>query len=479
MKQSMLILLISIMAMLSSMAFAQSGYVYAQELMDGGHAASRSVFVCSDNSVVVLGNADDTLEFHSYYLTITKLNPQGELMWRQWMGGSDLFVSITGVDIDANDTVTFITTAEYIRLWSIDRDGTLHFLSVGTDIPNQGITFNKALRTPDNEIVAVGKASQNYDVSSACFFRFSATGDTLATAFWPVDQGSQYLEAGAYDLALMDNGNILVTCYLSSILGSVLEIDINGDILNRVDILGIFWSIYSSLTINRSLDNESFILAGTTGPHPDYSIKVFLLFAGELTFLFEVDNSILTWVSSVKLQTDSMYLCGRVFEGGLINVSYSGDINWVWNQQGDNTCEYINAGFGSPSTALLDLDSDGCVYWAWGNSGQQVIIKLLPNGQVPVQDDVQTPPVNAISAYPNPMKDHLNIKITQDDKPVIAANHIDIFNIKGQLIRSLKLTKGETVWDGKDNNGNTCPNGVYLIRSADKINPITKICKIH
>jgi len=142
MKQSMHILLISIMAMLSSMAFAQSGYVYAQELMDGGHAASRSIFVCSDNSVVVLGNADDTLEFHSYYLTITKLNPQGELMWRQWMGGSDLFVSITGVDIDANDTVTFITTAEYIRLWSIDRDGTLHFLSVGTDIPNQGITFN-------------------------------------------------------------------------------------------------------------------------------------------------------------------------------------------------------------------------------------------------------------------------------------------------------------------------------------------------
>src|SRR5690554_1957750 len=111
-------------------AYSQSGYVYAQELMDGGRAASRSIFVCSDNSVVVLGNADDTLEFHSYYLTITKLNPQGELMWRQWMGGSDLFVSITGVDIDANDTVTFITTSEYIRVWSIDRDGILHFLSV-------------------------------------------------------------------------------------------------------------------------------------------------------------------------------------------------------------------------------------------------------------------------------------------------------------------------------------------------------------
>ncbi|MFA5666895.1 MAG: T9SS type A sorting domain-containing protein, partial [Candidatus Cloacimonadaceae bacterium] len=342
-------------------------------------------------------------------------------------------------------------------------------------LPNQGICFNKALRTPDNEIVAVGKASQNYDVSSACFFRFSSAGDTLATAFWPVDQGSQYLEAGAYDLALMDNGNILVTCYLSSILGSVLEIDINGDILNRVDILGIFWSIDSSLTINRSLDNESFILAGTTGPHPDYSIKVFLLFAGELTFLFEVDNSILTWVSSVKLQTDSMYLCGRVFEGGLINVSYSGDVNWVWNHQGGNSTPYIWDGFGSPSTALLDLDSDGCIYWAWGNSGNQVVIKLLPNGQLPIEDELISPPVNRISAYPNPMKDHLNIKITQDDGTVTGENRIEIYNIKGQLVRSIEVSKGETEWDGKDKQGKHCPLGIYLLRFNESLT--TKICK--
>ena len=459
-------------------AYSQSGYVYAQELIDGGRAASRSIFVCSDNSVVVLGNADDTLEFHSYYLTITKLNPQGELMWRQWMGGSDLFVSITGVDIDANDTVTFITTSEYIRLWSIDRDGTLHFLSVGTDIPNQGTTFNKALRTPDNEIVAVGKASQYYDVSSACYFRFSSAGDTLATAFWPVDQGSQYLEAEAYDLALKDNGNILISCKLQARLGSVLEVSSDGNILSRVDIPGFFRSGYSGLSINRSLDNESFILAGTTGPHPENSIKVFHLSANELTFLFEVDNSILTWVSSVKLQADSMYLCGMFFDGVLINVSYTGDINWVWNQQGENTCLYIDAGFGSPSTALLDLDSDGCVYWAWGNSGQQVIIKLLPNGQVPVEDEVQTPSINAISAYPNPMKNHVSIKIVQDDQ-MIRNDNIDIFNIKGQLVRSLNLTNGETYWDGKDNIGYNCPSGVYLIRSGDGNNQVYKISKVN
>ncbi|MDI3504427.1 MAG: hypothetical protein PWP64_1363, partial [Candidatus Cloacimonadota bacterium] len=197
MKTSFRLLLIAWILSICSIAFAKSGYVYTAEFANIDCQASRSIFVCSDNSVVVLGNADDTFEFHFYYLSITKLNPQGELMWRQWMGGGGTLVSITGVDIDANDTVTFITTSEYIRLWSIDRNGTLHFLSVGTDIPNQGITFNKALRMPNGDIVAVGKASQSYDESSACFFRFTATGDTLASAFWPVDQGSQYLEAEA------------------------------------------------------------------------------------------------------------------------------------------------------------------------------------------------------------------------------------------------------------------------------------------
>ncbi|MDY0326525.1 MAG: T9SS type A sorting domain-containing protein, partial [Candidatus Cloacimonadaceae bacterium] len=133
----------------------------------------------------------------------------------------------------------------------------------------------------------------------------------------------------------------------------------------------------------------------------------------------------------------------------------------------------------SASAALLDLDSDGNIYWAWGGElfGIQIITKLLPNGQLPIDDDVQAPPVNTISAYPNPMKDEVTIKIKQDVQSPSTDNSIDIFNIKGQLIRTLKLTKGETVWDGKDRSGKPCPKGIYLLRYQYGSSQITKICK--
>jgi len=80
--------------MMGSFLHAQSGYVYTQELST--YYASRSVFVCSDNSVVVLGNVDDYSDFW-LEVTITKLDPQGNLLWRRYIdpAGHDYTV-ITG-----------------------------------------------------------------------------------------------------------------------------------------------------------------------------------------------------------------------------------------------------------------------------------------------------------------------------------------------------------------------------------------------
>jgi hypothetical protein len=485
MKQSMHILLISIMAMLSSMAFAQSGYVY-NESLPIVRIASRSIYVCSDNSVVVLSSVDDTMdEWWYYHLAITKLDPYGNLLWRQWLNpGGWPACTITGVDIDAEDTVTFIATwiaSSVIQLGTIDSDGVVAPLSDPIGLPYFSITFNKALRTPNNEIVAVGKACQHdniwSDVSSACYFRFSSAGDTLATAFWPVDQGSSELVAEAYDLALMDNGNILIACRLHTYNCSILEVNPDGTLVNRFDLPGEYHSY--NVAICRESNNASYIIAYEMGEYHDRSFHVDRFENGVFEPLFSILGSDLTAVYSMILGTDNIYLCGDLIgNGSLLSLTYSGELNWSWEQEEGNMCE-VDWEYGSRSAALLALDNEDCIYWAFGCHESQVITKLLPNGQLPIEDEVQTPPVNAISAYPNPMKDHLNIKITQDDKPVIATSHIDIFNIKGQLIRSLKLVNNETNWDGKESGGKPCPKGIYLLRYQYGTSHVTKICKTH
>jgi len=485
MNTSFRVLLFIFVLAISSIAFAQSGYVYS-EYFEACAISSRSIFVCSDNSVVVLGNLDYNYGPHTQYLSITKLDPSGNLLWRHLMGGDTVYLTIAGVDIDENDTVTFITTVlatdEYINLWSIDSSGNFTLLSEEPYIQNyRRISFNKAMRIPNNEIVAVGKTYTGLEGLSACFYRFSATGDTLATAYYPLDASSPYQERGAeaYDLALMDNGNILITCQLNIGTASILEVDPMGNIVNRIDVPGYFRNNRCSLAVANNPYNSGYLIVGPFGFFPDTAIKAYLLQNNELTYAFGIDPGIVKWSHSTLVHEDGVFICGIYSsnDASLVNLSGNGDLNWTWQQDGENNSNYINEGIGNASTALLAMDSEGCVYWAWGKIQTQLITKLLPNGQVPVADEVQTPMINEISAYPNPMKDEIRIKIKQDNSLPIQSNSIEIFNIKGQLIRSLELSKGETVWDGKDSGGKPSPKGIYLLRSEGTTRQLKKIVK--
>lgn len=478
MTRSTRILLTVLVACIGCMAFADSGYIYTQEL-DSAYI-SRSIYVCSDKSVVVLGNVDNYDELHMHTFVVTKLDPQGNLLWRRYPGYSGGFISIAGVDIDASDTVTFITTSislDPVKLWMIDSNGVMSSISDSIYQPNQLITFNKALRTPDNKIVAVGKLTQGYSGSSACFFRFSATGDTLASAFWPVDQGTILRGAEAYDLALKDNGNTLITCMLHESFGSVLEITPEGNLLSRTNLPGN--STLGATTISPEQNLQSYIISYSYRTNANYNHRFCRYNEGTIDTLFSIDSALLRHVYSMKLGIDSIYVCGEKTNlgGVLLNLSYNGEVNWTWSQAGVNTSYY--AGYGSASTALLDLDPNGCIYWAWGDSGSQVITKLLPNGQLPVEDDFAVPAVNRISAYPNPMKDKLSIKLAQDDGTNTDENRIEIYNIKGQLVRSVPISKGETQWDGKDNSGRNCPPGIYLLHTDKRSSQTRRICKTY
>lgn len=155
-------------------------------------------------------------------------------------------------------------------------------------------------------------------------------------------------------------------------------------------------------------------------------------------------------------------------------LDWTGNVIWTRDQSGANLSDYA-IGIGGMPKSLLALDDAGCIYWAWGRSNHLVVVKLLPNGQVANQDEVQVPAANLLAAYPNPMKSHLAIKTD----PSLRDDSVNIYNIRGELMRRLKLSDGETLWDGKDSSGHDCPSGIYLLKSNNERSQVKKISKIN
>ena len=93
--------------------------------------------------------------------------------------------------------------------------------------------------------------------------------------------------------------------------------------------------------------------------------------------------------------------------------------------------------------------------------------------------DEHIPAIDRVSlqAYPQPFADHINLIAESKAGGAIS---IDIFNLKGQLVRSFNAVSGQNViWDGKDNRGKNLPSSVYLMRAnQDGISANKKIIKL-
>lgn len=114
----------------------------------------------------------------------------------------------------------------------------------------------------------------------------------------------------------------------------------------------------------------------------------------------------------------------------------------------DNT--YLGWDFAS----IWDHDSDGL------NSGYPI----LRPAQVGVDDDLELPAISpALIAGPNPFQDQLRIKVERVKSHGNAV--LSVYNLRGRRVRSLKLPLGgtELLWDGRDEAGQRCSSGVYLL----------------
>ena len=101
------------------------------------------------------------------------------------------------------------------------------------------------------------------------------------------------------------------------------------------------------------------------------------------------------------------------------------------------------------------------------------------SGKLSDNNDVPNLPnkTELISIYPNPFSGNIatNIDVRVKENET---SQLSIYNLKGQLVRKENLTAGEhtIIWNGLDNSGKRCSNGIYFVQmKSDSYRKTTKV----
>ena len=124
---------------------------------------------------------------------------------------------------------------------------------------------------------------------------------------------------------------------------------------------------------------------------------------------------------------------------------------------------------------MVDVVSPG-TYQYYATSWYSDNVESLPCQTITVitnvanEDNIAGVTTRLLGNFPNPFKPHTTISYQVKDNSPVA---VDIFNIRGQLVRSFQLgnqSRGayNLVWDGKDESGRASGNGVYYYRLTAK-----------
>ena len=145
---------------------------------------------------------------------------------------------------------------------------------------------------------------------------------------------------------------------------------------------------------------------------------------------------------------------------------------------------------GTSDISILPLGYTIPPYDAFGNNrlhGNGIDIGCYESqGYTGVEDDELTAIDRLqLSNYPNPFTAFTNLKVVLpsnqcNDKARVTSISIDIYNIKGQKVKSIPLDPGKageqfSYWDGRDEAGRQCSSGIYILNL--KVNGIRELSK--
>jgi len=419
---------------------------------------------------------------------LTKVDTEGNILWRQFFGGE--YFSLGG-DVKVAPDCGFIIGASrtavyysHIYIAKTDSEGNVEW----------------------EHVVDYDRHSTGLSVACAPDSGYVVTGETSIGRNWgeiytvKVDKNGEQEWFKIYETPPHDWGNSISptndSCYI--ICGEInncvglVKVDSNGNELWR--------NIYGGYDWDRGYDaiqttDDGYIAVGKTrslstvpNQYGAYLVKTDADGNEEWHSVF---NGNCAAVGYAVLQT---YDEGYIFAGNsgsptayIVKTDTNGNEEWSYYY-----------GEGGSSRYIIDMcyTPDSC-YMVCGSSSNNdslnyniVLIKIDNNGNVPV-DDTMVPDEEEclLGCYPNPVSSNTTISFLFHYKersclPTDGENaHIEIYNIKGQLVKELgNITKFDNYnysvdWDGKNENGKEVSNGVYftILRLNGKIQKSKKI----
>ena len=472
-KQKLLLLLL---LLIGSIAWAENGFLSTIPIIHPQYGQlyqyePKGVYPLPDGSMYVLGTAgwEDDLNGipWSYGPVVTLLDPNGNLVWHRYPEPFAAQRNVTFINIDDELSIHYLVNRG--ARYNLDKTDLLGLSSVGTDhmFQNQILDVYRAKRLSYGDILIAGSLH-----GKALLARLSATGDTISVARYTKDLNSGITSPMIVDIDIDDEGNVVSLCCLSSLIpATILKTDPDGIVLARYDFNDT--TFVSGMPLEFIADDfngeyEMFILAtlasGVSSEQCILSFRNYTISVLDILPFFS-DLGIL----GLTRMDNYRYFLARGSGGACISkFDTEGNMQWIWyDQRTWRFTDHFQDNIALLGEKIIAVGSD--------NAGHNLFAsELLPNGQVDIDDEVDAPSSYPIIVYPNPMTD----KVTIQTLNKIGSNtFLSIYNIRGEKIRTLDRHLEKSQWDGKDDLGNECSNGVYIIKN-NSTNDIVHVVKI-
>ncbi|MEA2095731.1 MAG: T9SS type A sorting domain-containing protein [Candidatus Cloacimonadota bacterium] len=380
--------------------------------------------------------------------------------------GDELIIN-PGVELQFSDDVQFMVNGTLVADASSTRSEPIVFTS---DTSWNGIRF---FDTQEDNLL------NNCEISNTTVSAIKIEGDSKVDII-----GCKIFENNSSAIEVIGSDNVLISQSIianNTNSGNTAGIICNAsspEITNNVIVNNTGqWGAFSL-----SNNSNAIITNNTIANNESTNATPYLFFLMNsvpvITNSIIIDNGEIHFVQSTPIITYSCVTGGFTGEGNIDEdplfvapttgdgTDYNGLIASWWLQTG-SPC--IDAG--NPDAMYNDPDGSRNDMGAYGG----------PNSMGPTDSDdntVNVVAVNSISVYPNPFNPTTNIALSINENDIQQPVSVEIFNIKGQLVKTLVnnevVQTTNFVWNGKDNNGNSTSSGMYFVKMKTVSSEVSK-----